>query len=132
MSGDRRHAGRAGADRRYAGWAGLAALALVGTAALAPGHLRREVVFGVALAALLQGPLGWWTLRSIGTDRFAAVWGMGMVVRLAVVALTALGVLPVLGWARAPALLALVGGLVALLGVEAASAARRSGEIGRP
>ncbi len=118
------------ADRRYAAWAGLAALGMVGAAALVPGHLRREVVFGVALAALLQGPLGWWTLRSVGTDRFAAVWGMGMVVRLGVVALVALGVLPLLGWAQAPALLALVGGLVALLAVEAASAARRAGETG--
>jgi heme A synthase len=110
--------------RRYL--AGVVLVAAGGTviAALVPAPDRMTVAWGVGVGLLLQTPLGWWAVRSIGTDRFMAVWGLGMLVRLTVVLVAGAVVLPVLGRRAGPMLGAMVGVLVALLLVEAVTALR--------
>ena len=110
--------------RRYL--AGVALVAAGGAAlvALVSGADRTVVAWGAAVGLILQTPLGWWALRSVGTDRFMAVWGLGMLVRLTVVAVAALVLLPVLGRRAGPMLGAMVAVLVALLLVEGATALR--------
>ena len=110
--------------RRYlAGVALVAAAGAVLAALVSPPH-RAAVVWGLAVGLVLQTPLGWWAVRSIGTDRFMAVWGLGMLVRLTVVLIAGLVIVPALGGLAGPMLGAMVGVLVALLLVEGATALR--------
>jgi heme A synthase len=117
------------AGRRYL--AGVAAVGAVGAviALLVGPDLRDEVMFGVLLSLLIQVPLGWWTVRSIGTERFQLVWVVGMIIRLAVVALTGLVLAPEFEWKTVPVLAALVTTLLALLLVEAVTALREHSGI---
>jgi hypothetical protein len=110
--------------RRYL--AGVALVAVGGALATAavPTEIRAVVGWGVAVGLVLQTPLGWWAIRSIGTDRFMAVWGLGMLTRLTVVAVVGVAVLPVLGRRAGPMLGSMVGVLVALLLVEGVTALR--------
>jgi len=100
--------------------AGAVALAgLMGSAAD-----RTAAWWGVGVGLVLQTPLGWWAIQSVGTERFLAIWVLGMLVRLTVVVIAGLVVLPALG-PRAEAMLgAMVGVLVALLAVEGVTAFR--------
>jgi hypothetical protein len=111
-------------SRRYV--AGLLVVGLVGGTAvtLAPGSLREEIAVGVLAALLVQAPLGWWTLRSIGTEKFQLVWMGGMVIRLGVIALAALVLAPEYRWQTGAVLLTLVATLLVLLLVEATTAVR--------
>lgn len=95
-----------------------------GLVMLVPAADRSATGWGVVVGLVLQTPLGWWALRSLGTDRFMPVWGLGMLVRLTVVVLAGLIVLPVLGRRAGPMLGAMVGVLVALLLVEGVTALR--------
>jgi hypothetical protein len=110
------------AGRYVAGVAGVGAAAL-GLMAVFPAE-SPGMAWGLIVGLLLQAPLGWWTLRAIGTDRFLTVWMLGILVRLAVVAVAALTVIPALGDAAAPMLVTMVGILVALLLVEGVVAMR--------
>jgi len=110
--------------RRY-----LAGVALVGAASallllVVPDGIRPEVMWGAATGLALQAPLGWWALRSLGTEHFLLSWGLGMLVRFTVVALAGLTMVPALGYAAGPMLGAMVGVLVALLLVEGVTAVR--------
>jgi hypothetical protein len=107
--------------RRYL--LGLTLVAAFGTIVigLAGPQLRTEIGLGELIGLAIQAPLGWWTVRSIGTERFQLVWLGGMVIRLAVVALAAL-LLAATEWDAAPVLMALVATLLVLLLVEAATA----------
>jgi apolipoprotein N-acyltransferase len=91
---------------------------------LARPLLRAEIGAGVLAGFLVQAPLGWWTLRSIGTERFQLVWVGGMIIRLAVVGLAALVLAPIYRWDTGAMLLALVATLLVLLMVEAVTAVR--------
>ena len=93
-------------------------------ALLAGPAIQTDLLWGVGLAAVLQIPLGWFTIRSIGTNRFQLVWSFGMLARLAFVALTALILVPANRWKLGSVLGALVATLVALLLVEAVTAMR--------
>lgn len=117
----------------------LAGYALAGAAgalatALAPGSVQREIGFGVVVGLVLQGPLGWWAVSALGTDRFMIVWGAGMLMRVTVLVLVALVALPALGWsagwAAAPALLSLVATMMAMLAVEAVTAMKQNSRRG--
>jgi heme A synthase len=110
--------------RRYV--AGVAVVAVVGLASMAvfPAGSRPGMVWGLLVGLLLQAPLGWWTLRAIGTENFLTVWVLGIVVRLAVVAIAAFALIPALGDEAAPMLVTMVGVLVALLLVEGVVAMR--------
>jgi len=110
--------------RRY-----LLGVAVVGAAGggilpVVPEDVRAEIAWGLGTGLVLQTPLGWWALRSIGTERFLLVWVLGMLVRLSVVGITGLVVIPALG-KRATAMLgSMVAVLVALLLVEGFTAFR--------
>jgi hypothetical protein len=103
---------------------GLVAVGVVGALVVmvAPARLRQEIAAGVVAGLLIQAPLGWWTLRSIGTGKFQIVWVSGMVIRLVIVAFAALILAPVYRWDAGALLLTLVATLLAALLVEAATA----------
>jgi hypothetical protein len=109
--------------RYLAGVGMVAAGGAVLTAVVAAAD-RMAVGWGVVVGLTLQTPLGWWALRSIGTDRFMLVWGLGMVVRFTVIGVAGLAVVPALGRRAGPMLGSMVGALVALLLVEGATALR--------
>jgi hypothetical protein len=109
--------------RYLAGVGMVAAGGAVLTAVVAAAD-RMAVGWGVVVGLTLQTPLGWWALRSIGTDRFMLVWGLGMVVRFTVIGVAGLAVVPALGRRAGPMLGSMVGVLVALLLVEGATALR--------
>jgi hypothetical protein len=100
------------------------AAAAAGATAAVPADVRPEVGWGAAVGLVLQAPLGWWALRAIGTERFMPVWGLGMLVRLTVVAIAGLIVIPQLGRRAGPMLVSMVGVLVALLLIEGITALR--------
>ena len=79
---------------RYA--AGVTVVAVLGLVALAlaPDTARAGIGWGLVVGLLLQAPLGWWTLRALGTERFLTVWGLGMLVRFGVVAVAAFALMP--------------------------------------
>jgi hypothetical protein len=77
-----------------------------------------------ALTVMVQGPLGWWLVRSIGRPEFMVAWIIGMLARVTILGLLAFVLLPLLGWPLAPALLAAAGLLVAMLLVESMVALR--------
>jgi hypothetical protein len=110
--------------RRYLLGVALVALAGAGLVVAVPDTMRTEVIWGVATGLILQAPLGWWALRSIGRDEFFLVWALGMLVRLTVVGIAGLALIPVLGLRAGPMLGSMVGVLVALLLVEGVTAAR--------
>lgn len=111
------------ASRRYA--IGLMAAAALGMLAvlLARPSLREEIAAGELIALLVQAPLGWWTVRSIGTEKFQLVWLGGMVIRLAVVVSAAL-LSAEYRWQADALLMTLVATLLVLLLVEAGTAVR--------
>ncbi len=110
---------------------GLAAAAGFGAliVGLVSPVVRREVAWGIGIGLLVQGPLGWLTVRSVGTDRFQIVWGAGMVVRLALVAVAGLALVPALHWQMVPTLAGLVGTILVLLVVEVLTVLRQNSEI---
>lgn len=84
---------------------------------------RVGVTYGVLIGLLIQAPLGWWTIRSIGSPRFQLAWVSGMLIRLIVLATAALVLAPEYGWNTAATLVSLVGTLLLLLLIEAWTAA---------
>ena len=107
---------------RYA--AGLAVIAVavaIGAIRTAPGG-RDGVMLGALVGLAIQGPLGWWVVRSVGSDRFLGAWMAGFLARIALLAVMALVVVPALGWEPAPVLVTLAGVLGGLLLVEGAAA----------
>jgi hypothetical protein len=110
--------------RRYL--SGLAAAGVLGfvAARVAPTEIREEIAAGVVIGLLVQAPLGWWTLRSIGTEKFQLVWVGGMLLRLALVAVAAVALSGQYRWQAGAFLLTLVATLLILLLVEAATAAQ--------
>jgi hypothetical protein len=110
--------------RRYV--AGLALVLGAGTALilLLPATLRMPASLGAVIALLIQAPLGWWVVRSIGTRRFQLVWTAGMGIRLGAVALTGLVLVPAAGWDATPVLGSMVIALLMLLVAEVVTAMR--------
>lgn len=105
-------AGRYGAGVAVVGAGGLLALAA------SPLWWRGGIAWGLAVGLLLQAPLGWWTLRAIGTERFFMVWGLGMLARFGVVAVAAFALMGAPERLAAPMLVTMVSVLVGLLLVE--------------
>lgn len=105
------------AGARYvAGLAGIALAAAAAAAALPPYRTAVWVALGMAIP--VQGPLGWWLVRSLGSEGLLWVWGLGMITRVALLAAAAWIVAPRLGLAMGPLLLALASILLGLLGIE--------------
>lgn len=110
---------------RYLAGVAIVAAGGMGAVLAVPAADRVQVGWGVLVGLVLQAPLGWWALRSLGTEQFMLVWGLGMLLRFTVLAVAGLAVLPVLGVQPGPMLLSMVGILVALLLVEGATAVRQ-------
>ena len=110
---------------RYLAGVAIVAAGGMGAVVVVPAADRVQVGWGVLVGLVLQAPLGWWALRSLGTEQFMLVWGLGMLLRFTVIAVAGLAVLPVLGVQPGPMLLSMVGILVALLLVEGATAVRQ-------
>jgi hypothetical protein len=110
--------GAGGAGRRYLLGLGAVVAAALVIGSLLPREDRPGMWLGLGIAVALQGPLGWWLVRTIGTERFLVVWVIGIGTRLGLVTLHGLVVAPALGLPLAPALFALVSVLLSLLVVE--------------
>jgi hypothetical protein len=89
-----------------------------------PREIRDAVAWGGATAVALQAPLGWWVVRRIGTEGFMVVWGVGMLLRFALIPTAGFAGLALIGRRAGPMLGAMVGVLVALLLVEGVTALR--------
>jgi hypothetical protein len=105
------------AGRYVTGVTAVGAGGLVAMAA-SPSEWRGGIAWGLGAGLLLQAPLGWWTLRAIGTERFFMVWGLGMLARFGVVAVAAFALMSVPDRLAASMLVTMVGVLVGLLLVE--------------
>jgi heme A synthase len=105
-----------------------AAIGLVAVFAVSP-DIRAEVASAIGLGLLVQAPLGWWTVRSVGTERFQLLWVLGMVIRLAMVAVAGLILVPELRWEMVATLGALVATILVLLVVEVVTVLGRNSEI---
>lgn len=106
-------------------WVRYALLALIVVAvAVAAGiwmvpHADRTAVWvGLIAALMVQGPLGWWVISSIGSQRFVVTWGLSLLARLALIGLLAFVVVPAAGLSATPLLITAVSVLAALLLVE--------------
>ena len=110
---------------------GLLLVAAIGFGAVftVSPDIRREVAWGIGLGLLVQGPLGWWTVRSVGTQRFQLVWVLGMVFRLAVVAIAGLILVPELRWEMVATLASLVATMLLLMLVEVLTLLGKNSEI---
>ncbi|HEV2291188.1 MAG TPA: hypothetical protein VGR60_05065 [Gemmatimonadales bacterium] len=104
--------------RRYVAGVALVAVATGAVALLLPDERGRGAWFGLTLSLLVQAPLGWWLVRSLGTARFLPAWIAGMGGRVGLVALAGFVILPALRWPLGPGLVGLAAVLLALLGVE--------------
>jgi len=111
--------------------AGLAVAAKIGAVVLliAQPGIRPELAGGMAIGFLVQAPLGWLHVRTLGTERFQLVWGAGMLIRLLSVGVTALILVPVFRWRLGAALASLLGTIAILLFVEVFAVVRKSSGI---
>lgn len=100
------------------GGAILIGLAAGAMAWLLQGANRTAALLSILVSLVVQGPLGWWLIRSVGTPRFLAVWGAGILTRFAILGAMALVVFPALHWPLSPGLLVVGGVLFALLLLE--------------
>ena len=96
----------------------VAALGAVLALRLVPQQEHPSVWVAVLASIVVQGPLGWWVIRSVGTRRFLMVWGLGLLARLLLIGLMAVLVGPAFGLPATPLLMTLAGLLAALLLVE--------------
>ena len=117
------------AGGRYLGGLLVAAtMGLVAVLTVSP-DIRREVGWGIGLGLLVQAPLGWWTVQSVGTERFQLVWVLGMLIRVAMVAVAGLILVPQLRWEMVATLGALVGTMLVMLVVEVVTVLGNNSEI---
>ncbi len=107
------------ARRRYLLGVTTVAVAALLLSLVVPPDARTGLWLATALALIVQGPLGWWVVRAIGTERLQLVWAVGIAARFALVAAGGLVVAPRLGLGLAPLLFPLVGVLMCFLVVEA-------------
>ena len=110
-----------------------AALALIaGAAALAAvarsGADREGILVGAGAGLLIQAPLGWWVVRSVGSDHFLGAWMAGFLARIALLALMALVVVPAARLAATPVLVTLAAVLGGLLLAEGAAAMAKTSQ----
>jgi len=104
---------------RYLVGAATVATATLLLSFVLPSHAATGVQLALGIALVVQGPLGWWLVRALGTERFLLVWATGIAARLVVVAACALVIAPRLGLALESTLVALVGVLMGFVVIEA-------------
>jgi hypothetical protein len=104
--------------RTYLLGLGLVAL-LMGAVVLQFSSRHRPAGFAlVVLGLVVQGPLGWWMIRSVGTPRFLGAWVLGILARFGLLGVTALVLFPLLHWPLSPGILVLAVVLFAMLLLE--------------
>ena len=113
----------------YLGGLGLAAAIGAIALSVAPPAIRDDLAGSIAVGFLVQAPLGWWHVRTLGTERFQLVWGAGMLIRLLSVGVTALILVPAFRWQLGAALAGLLGTIAILLFVEVLAVMRKSSGI---
>lgn len=72
----------------------------------------------IGLGLLVQGPLGWWMIKSVGTPRFIGAWVAGIIARFGLLGVAGLVVFPLLHWPLTPGLVVLAVVLFAMLLLE--------------
>ena len=97
--------------------------------AVASPATRTEIAWGVAIGSLVQAPLGWITVRSVGTERLQVIWAVGMLIRVTMVAVTGLLLVPALHWDMVPLLGSLVLTILLLLALEVWTVMRENSGI---
>jgi hypothetical protein len=97
---------------------GAVAVLFLGLLAFAPAAWRPSLWMALALALVVQIPVGLWLLASLGSDRFLPIWVLGILARLTLVGVAGLALFPALAWPAAPGLLGLVLLLMASLALE--------------
>jgi len=117
------------AGERYLSGLALTAALSAAVVGLTPPAIRIELARGMGLGLLVQAPLGWYTIRSVGTERFQLVWVLGMMTRLAMVALAGLVLVPALDWQLVPTLAGLVVTILVLLVMEVLTVMRQHSGI---
>ena len=105
--------------RRYLVGVTAVAVAALFLSFVLPRDARTGVWLATGLALIVQGPLGWWVVRAIGTERLQLVWAVGIAARFALVVVCGLLLAPRLGLALALLLFPLVGVLMCCVVVEA-------------
>jgi hypothetical protein len=105
------------ANRYLLGMGGVLLLFL-GVMATAPHDWRPSLWLALGLAMAVQVPLGVWLMTCLGSDRFLAVWILGMLARLGLVGVAGLALFPAFRWPAAPGLLSLVLLLMISLALE--------------
>ena len=60
-----------------------AVVGLAATAGFLVPQSRPGIWPALGATVLVQGPLGWWLIRSLGTERLLIVWGLGIGARVA-------------------------------------------------
>ena len=99
---------------------GLALVAAIMTGVvLRFSEATRPSGFGmIILGLLVQGPLGWWMIKSVGTPRFIGAWVVGMLARFGLLAVAAFLIFPMMHWTLSPGLIVLAVVLFAMLLLE--------------
>lgn len=85
---------------------------------LLPADWRQPVRVALLAAVVLQAPLGWWLVETVGTPRFLVAWTAGMLARLTLVGVMGLIVVPATGMRAEAVLLPLVTLLMAFVVLE--------------
>jgi hypothetical protein len=103
---------------RYLLGMGIVLVLFMGVMAIAPDDWRPSLWLALGLAMAVQVPLGVWLMTCLGSDRFLAVWILGILTRLGLVVVAGLALFPTFRWPAAPGLLSLVLLLMISLALE--------------
>jgi hypothetical protein len=120
------------ASHHYLAGLGTVAAAVFALGWLLPPPVRTGTWLALGLGLAVQGPVGWWLLRSVGTDRFLLAWMVGMGSRLALFGVFAFVLIPRLALPPGATLFAAVAVLLSLLVVEVVVVNRRHRHAGMP
>ena len=103
---------------RYLLGMGAVLILFLGVLAIAPADWRPSLWLALGLAMAIQVPLGMWLMICLGSDRFLAVWVLGILARLGLVGVAGLVLFPASHWPAAPGLLSLAFLLMTSLALE--------------
>jgi hypothetical protein len=115
--------------RRYLAATTLLAIVAAAAGPLVPAGWRTGWWLALGVTLVLQGPMGWWLVASLGTERFLGIWAAGIFLRLLVVGVMGLVVVPALDLPATPVLLSLVGFLMVSLVIEGVVVALQSSRV---
>ena len=106
------------AGSKYLRFLGVATVAAALATGLVPAEWRQPARVALLAAVVLQAPLGWWLIETIGTPRFLGAWMAGMLARLGLVGVMGLIVVPAAGMRPEAVLVPLVAWLMVFVVLE--------------